>query len=257
MTFDLTSHGTAVLVTINRPEKRNALTLPQLGELAGILRGLASDPDLTGLVLTGSGAFCAGADLKTIVEQGKEGPDGIQDTIEEVPQQVVRALLDLPFPTVAALNGPAIGLGMDLALACDSRLISSTGWMMQGWGRVGLIPGTGGELLLHERNPSILWRLLEDQPRIDAELAERWGIGEGIEEHADAVAAALGRVERLSSLPRSALATYVMMYRSHLKSRLDEHLAQCAQAQVALLTDARFEASVGRVIPTSSQPDVP
>jgi 2-(1,2-epoxy-1,2-dihydrophenyl)acetyl-CoA isomerase len=252
MTFQRSIQGTAALVTIDRPEKRNALTLPQLEELAALIRGLGDDPAITGLVLTGNGAFCAGADLKTIVAKGKEGPGGIRDTIEEVPQQVIRALLDVPFPTVAAINGPAIGLGMDIALACDSRLIARSGWMMQGWGRVGLIPGTGGELLLHERNPSILWRLLEDQPAITADDAERWGIGEAVDADDDAVPGALRRIERLSALPRAALETYVALYRSSLKTRLDEHLAICAQAQVSLLTDARFESRVDHVMPATT-----
>jgi enoyl-CoA hydratase/carnithine racemase len=250
MTFDLARHGGAAVITINRPDKRNALTLPQLGELAELVRQTASDAEVDGLVLTGNGAFCAGADLKTIVAKGKEGPDGIQDTIEEVPQQVIRALLDVPFPTVAALNGPAIGLGMDIALACDSRLISRTGWLLQGWGRVGLIPGTGGELLLHERNPWVLWRLLEQQRPIEPAVAEGWGLGEAIDAD-DAVPSALHRIEALAAMPASARATYVRLYRAGLKSRLDEHLAICAQAQVALLTDTRFESRVDRVVPAA------
>ena len=252
MTFEFTVQGSTGVLTINRPEKRNALTLRHLEELASIIRTAGTDARLKGLVLTGNGAFCAGADLKTIVDKGKEGPDGIQDTIEEIPQQVVRALLDLPFPTVAAIDGPAIGLGMDLALACDSRLISATGWMMQGWGRVGLIPGTGGELLLRERNASILWHLLAHQPRITADLAERWNLGESIGDHSDARIAAIARLDALAALSGAALATYVSLFRSHLKAGLDQHLAQCAKAQVSLLTDSRFEANVDKVIPAST-----
>ncbi len=120
--------------------------------------------------------------------------------------------------------------------------------MMQGWGRVGLIPGTGGELLLHERNPAILWHLLTEQPQIDAALAERWGLGEGSGNHDTALAAALDRIGRLASMPKPALATYVALFRSHLKSQLDDHLARCARAQVALLTDARFANRVVGVI---------
>lgn len=247
MTFDLTTRGAISIITINRPEKRNALTLPHLAELAALIRTVADGAELAGLIVTGNGAFCAGADLKTIVEKGKTGPDGIQDTIEEIPQQVIRALLDIDCPTVAAVNGPAIGLGMDIALACDSRLISTTGWLLQGWGRVGLIPGTGGELLLHERNPWLLWRLLEQQQPVDGPTAERWGLGEAVDEP-DAVPAAVARLESLAALPAAARSTYVRLYRGGIKARLDEHLAICAQAQVALLTDSRFSARVNHVV---------
>lgn len=252
MTFTVERCGAAAVLTINRPDKRNALTLPHLDELANLIRAIGLDSEVAGFVLTGNGAFCAGADLKTIVETGKAGPDGIQDTIEETPQQVIRALLDVPFPTVAALNGPAIGLGMDIALACDSRLIARSGWLLQGWGRVGLIPGTGGELLLHERNPSILWRLLEQQEPIDGATAERWGLGERLDEE-DAVPAAIRRIESLATMAASARATYVRLFRSGLKAKLDEHLAICAQAQVALLTDAAFAGRVDHVVPGTSR----
>jgi 2-(1,2-epoxy-1,2-dihydrophenyl)acetyl-CoA isomerase len=246
VTFTRTKMGPAAVITIDRPEKRNALTLPAIAELTEYVRDAGQDPAVAGLVLTGNGAFCAGADLKTLVAKGQEGADGIQETIEEIPQQLIRALLDLPVPTVAALNGPAIGMGMDIALACDSRLLSGAGWMMQGWGRVGLIPGTGGELLLRERNGSILWRLLEEQRPIDGAQAERWGLGESVDE--DAVTAAVRRIEALAKMPRAALSTYVSMFRSGLKARLDEHLAMCARAQVALLTSEAFAVRVAEVI---------
>jgi enoyl-CoA hydratase/carnithine racemase len=250
VTFTQARTGPVAVITIDRPEKRNALTLEAVAELTEIVRAHAQDPTVAGVVLTGNGAFCAGADLRAVVDTGKKTAGGIQDTIEDGPQQLVRALLDLPFPTVAALNGPAIGMGMDLALACDSRLLSRTGWMMQGWGRVGLIPGSGGELLIRERNASILWRLLEEQKPIDGPQAERWGLGESVEE--DAVDAAVRRLETLALMPRAALTTYVFLFRSGLKARLDEHLAACSRAQVALLTDARFESRVEHVVGSKS-----
>ncbi|WP_051194122.1 enoyl-CoA hydratase/isomerase family protein [Nocardia jiangxiensis] len=246
MTFIKEKSGSVALITIDRPEKKNALTLPAITELADLVRGVADDPDIKGLVLTGNGAFCSGADLRSIVAKGKEEPGSLQQTIEEIPQQLIRALLDLPFPTVAALDGPAIGMGMDIALACDCRLISDKGWMMQGWGRVGLIPGTGGELLLRRYNPAILWRVLHDQKKIDGRQAEAWGIGEVVE--SGAVEAAVSRLEKLATMPDAALSTYVSFSRSWLKEELDRHLTQCAQAQVALLSDPSFESRVETVV---------
>lgn len=250
MTFQQSRTGRVTVVTINRPEKRNALTLPAIDELTDIVRAVGEDPTVSGLVLTGNGAFCSGADLRSIVAKGQDGPDGIRDTIELGPQRLVRVLLDLPFPTVAALNGPAIGLGMDLALACDSRLLSPSGWMLQGWGRVGLIPGAGGELLLRHHNPSILWRILEEQQPIDGPQAERWGIGEAVD--GDAVAAGLRRLDALARMPRTALATYVALFRSRLKDDLDDHLAVCARTQVSLLTDENFAGRVAKLVGSAS-----
>jgi enoyl-CoA hydratase/carnithine racemase len=247
MTFRRHHAGPVALITIDRPEKRNALTLSAIDELTALIKGLGHDPGVSGLVLTGNGAFCSGADLGSILAKAAEGPGGIEETIELGPQRLVRALLDLPFPTVAALNGPAIGMGMDLALACDSRLLSPSGWMLQGWGRVGLIPGAGGELLLRQRNPSILWKLLEEQRPIDGLQAERWGLGEPVD--GDAVKAAVQRLTLLAQrLPRAALATYAELFRRGLRQELDEHLAVCARAQVDLLTDGGFTARVANVV---------
>lgn len=246
MTFILAKKGPAAVITIDQPEKRNALTLPDVAELTGHVRDVGTDPAISGLVLTGNGAFCAGADLKSLVARRNESPGSIQANIEEIPQRLIRALLDLPFPTVAALNGPAIGMGMDIALACDSRLLSPAGWMLQGWGRVGLIPGTGGELLLRERNAGILWRLLQEQEPIRGPQAERWGLGEAVDE--DAVTAAVRRIEALAAMPRAALSTYVLLFRSRLKAGLDEHLATCARVQAPLLAGEHFAARTGDLV---------
>jgi enoyl-CoA hydratase/carnithine racemase len=247
MKFVHDRRGPVAVVMIDRPEKRNALTMDLVAELTEHVRSAAEDPEVAGLVLTGNGAFCAGADLRGVVAQGADAGNAIRDTIEEVPQQLIRALLDVPVPTVAALNGPAIGMGMDIALACDSRLLSPSGWMMQGWGRVGLIPGTGGELLLRRLNPSILWRLLEEQQPIHGPRAEAWGLGEAVEDE-DAVESAVRRVRKFAELPRAALITYVQLYRAALKAELDAHLAACSRAQVELITDRGLASRVGQVV---------
>jgi len=250
MTFRQSRHGPVALITIDRPAARNALTLDAIDELADLVRATGEDDTVRGLALTGNGAFCSGADLKSIAALGAEGPDGIKDSIELGPQRLIRALLAVPFPTVAALDGPAIGLGMDIALACDSRLLSARGWLLQGWGRVGLIPGAGGELLLRRHNPAILWRLLEEQRPVDGPQAERWQLGEAVPE-GTAVDAALRRLTTLAELPRTALATYATLHRSGLARQLDEHLEVCARTQVPLLTDARFAARVAEVVGTA------
>ena len=63
---------------------------------------------------------------------------------------MIRTLMAVPVPTIAAVDGAAVGMGMDLALACDSRFIGTTGWMRQGWARYGAIPATGGLVFLGE-----------------------------------------------------------------------------------------------------------
>jgi 2-(1,2-epoxy-1,2-dihydrophenyl)acetyl-CoA isomerase len=229
----------ALVVTIDRPEVRNALDLDALDDIQRILATVDANPDIAGVVLTGNGAFCSGANLKSLASRAAGPEQARRGGVEKHAQGVIRQLLTLSVPTVAAVDGAAVGMGFDLALACDSRLIGPGGWCMQGWGRVGLIGGTGGCLMLRLLNPSILWKLLEEQPRIDGILAERWGLGEAVTE-GTARDAAVHRISTLARLPRRALASYVSFHREPLRERLEAHLSRAAEVQAELLADPGF-----------------
>jgi enoyl-CoA hydratase/carnithine racemase len=117
---------------------------------------------------------------------------------------------------------------------------------------VGLIGGTGGCRMLPLLNPSISWKLLEEQPRIDGNLAERWGLGEAVIA-GTARDAAVRRISALARLPRRALASYVSFHRAPLRERLDAHLSQAAEIQSALLADPGFGGRVSALIGTKSK----
>src|SRR5205823_1529882 len=131
-----------VLVTIDRQDALNALDLPTLTELRDRLRELAGDAEARVIVLTGAGekAFVAGADIKYMSDLGVEeamawGALG---------HEVGRLLETMPKPTIAAVNGFALGGGCELALACDIRYASSTAKLGQPEVNLGIIPGWGG-----------------------------------------------------------------------------------------------------------------
>jgi enoyl-CoA hydratase/carnithine racemase len=248
MRINVEQHDTACLITLDKPEKRNALSRDDVTQLTDIISNAGRDADIKGVVLTGNGAFCAGADLLSLPESTGRNDRERRESIEGPAQGMIRALLDVPVPTIAAVDGPAVGMGFDLALACDSLLVGPEGWCMQGWGRVGLIPGTGGELLLRARAPHLMWRLLECQPKIDADLAAEWRIGEKVPART-ARAAALARIERLGGLlSRAALQGYVTLSRAELKARLDDHLVICADVQSRLLGSAKVTAQARRIL---------
>ncbi len=163
-------------------------------------------------------------------------------------QGLIRTVTELPVPTVAAVDGPAVGMGFDLALACDSRFIGPEGWCRQGWARIGLIPGTGGELLLRLRAPSALWRLLDGQPKVGAALAEHLGIGEATE-GMTARQAAIKRVESYAVYPQATVAGYIRLNRAELRARLAEHQAECLAAQLELLADPSFKDRARAALP--------
>jgi methylglutaconyl-CoA hydratase len=138
----LVRRGRAAIVTLDRPDRRNALDRPTLDELGRIGRELVRDAGVGAVVLTGTGdqAFCAGADLKERV--------GMSD--DEVRAMLGQYRTDLawlsssPFPVVAALNGAAFGGGLELALACDLRVAAPHAVLALPETSLGIIPAAGG-----------------------------------------------------------------------------------------------------------------
>ncbi|MFM8304797.1 MAG: enoyl-CoA hydratase-related protein [Actinomycetota bacterium] len=129
--------GGVVTVTLNRPERLNAMSLSMVEHLHDVLRTLSADPDARVVVLTGSGrAFCAGGDVSDLVisgagagsgvgvDDGSAGLGGLAETIRAC-TRVVEILHGMPKPVIAAVNGPCAGAGLSLACACDVRVASS------------------------------------------------------------------------------------------------------------------------------------
>ncbi|MBM3985261.1 MAG: hypothetical protein FJ296_06190, partial [Planctomycetes bacterium] len=138
----LEQQGHVALVTLDRPEVLNALSWDTLGRLGEVVGRLARADDVRAVVFTGSGprAFCAGADLKERVDfteaQTRAFVARIGDTFESVAA--------LPMPTLAAVNGVALGGGCELALACDLRLLSRNAQIGLTETALAIIPGAGG-----------------------------------------------------------------------------------------------------------------
>jgi enoyl-CoA hydratase/carnithine racemase len=188
------------LVTLNRPEKRNALSREMLRELVDVLTEAVRRSDGAVIVLTGAGsAFCSGDDL---AEAARTDAEAFDESIALL-QQATRVLLESRSPSVAALNGPAIGGGLELALACDVRVAAETAVFAcpeVEWGLVCtngasvLLPeyiglGRARDMLLTGRSYSAAWalaaglvtevvppgRVLDRATALAAELTERAG----------------------------------------------------------------------------------
>lgn len=172
--FDSSADGIA-LVTVNRPDKLNALNGEVMGELAEAFGRIENDAAIRGLILTGAGekAFVAGADIK---ELAALGPVEAQHFAWRG-QAVMRKLELLKKPSVAAINGFALGGGLELAMACAMRVASPNAKMGQPEIKLGLLPGYGGT----QRLPRLVGRgralelLLTGEP-IDAAEAHRIGL---------------------------------------------------------------------------------
>ena len=119
-------HGSVATLTIDRPEKRNAMTAAMWAALPGLLAGLAHDPGVRALVVTGAGpSFCAGADISDLLS-GADADDPMAD-VRRDNLAAQAALRDFPKPTVAMIRGHCIGGGVEIAVACDLRFTDPTG----------------------------------------------------------------------------------------------------------------------------------
>ncbi|MGH2975303.1 MAG: enoyl-CoA hydratase/isomerase family protein, partial [Solirubrobacterales bacterium] len=167
-------------LTLNRPDAFNAMSPEMIGELTVAFSWLADRAPLRALIVTGAGkAFCAGGDVNWF-QQGVES-EGI-----DLPSEVRRgaealhaAIVDLrriPYPVIAAVNGPAAGAGFSLALACDTRIASEAAFFACAYGRIGASPDGGMTYFLPRVvGPSRALELLLNDPNLKAEdaLAER------------------------------------------------------------------------------------
>lgn len=170
--IDYKKEGKIATITLNRPEAFNAFNLQQIRELHEVMVDFRDDPELWVGIITGAGrAFCAGADIKELLPLMKEHPETwVQPT---TPMR----WLDLWKPLIAAVNGLALGGGLELALACDIRIASEKARFGTPEVTLGLIPGWGGT----QRLPRMLpWCkaaeiLLMGTP-VDAQEAYRTGL---------------------------------------------------------------------------------
>jgi len=166
-------------VTLNRPEKLNAATFEMAEQLHAAFQRARDEDDVRCVILTGAGrAFCAGDDIEKA--WGTEATDEILREISDVQPRVtpeVAWLVDFPKPMIAAVNGPAIAVGMDFALMCDIRLASEQARFGQFFVRMGLMPDIPGLWRLPQLvGPSRAAELLFTGDMIDAAEAERIGL---------------------------------------------------------------------------------
>lgn len=172
-TLDCSEMGDVAVIRLNRPEKMNALTTQMRAELAYAVTEAGKTARV--VVLTGAGkAFCSGQDLGDRV--GAAHLD-LERTLRDEYAPMLRAIVDCPVPTIAAVNGPAAGAGANLALAADVVIATESAYFMQAFTRIGLIPDAGGTYVLPRAMgmaKAMGAALFAD--RISARQADDWGM---------------------------------------------------------------------------------
>jgi len=141
--------GAVATVVMNRPERLNALNLELGAALLEALRRAGADDAIRCVVLTGAGrAFCSGGDLQVLQDARRRNASQELENLLRAGLEITLALCSMPKPVIAAVNGPAAGAGMNLALACDIRIASDQAVFGQNFARVGLVPDFGGTWFL-------------------------------------------------------------------------------------------------------------
>lgn len=142
-----------VTMTLNRPAERNAIsTIESIQEIKDFCADVQRDPSVKVVIVTGEGsAFCAGGNVKDMRDRTgifSGSPFALRDRYRVGIQQIPLALYELEVPTIAAINGPAIGAGLDLACMCDVRIAAEGAIFAESFVKLGIVPGDGGAWLL-------------------------------------------------------------------------------------------------------------
>lgn len=175
-TIEFERRGRAAWVWLNRPALHNALNEELIRELTLVVRGLGDDPAFRVIVLSGRGrSFCAGGDIGSMKEQGAASATANRDSAREL-ADLFHAIASSPKPTIARVNGSAIGGGLGLVSACDIAIAAAEAKFAASEVRLGLIPATIGPYVVRAIGARWARRLFQTAERITAAQAEKIGL---------------------------------------------------------------------------------
>jgi len=240
--------GHVAILTLNRPDAMKALGMPGDGDqIQAVCEQINDDAEVRCVVLTGAGrAFSAGGDVKAMkAREGAFGGSGVQirDGYRRNIHRVVRSIYGLEVPSIAAINGAAIGLGMDVACMTDIRIAADTAKMGVTFLKLGLIPGDGGAWLLPRTiGMSRAAEMLFTGDVIDAKTAAEWGLVSRVVPAADLLAEAVALAERIAQQPPHALRLAKTLLKQGQNASYDTLMEMSAAAQaISHLTEDHME----------------
>jgi enoyl-CoA hydratase len=227
-TLVLTTVDRVATLTVNRPDKLNALNDRVISELGEAIDALRADPSVGGIILTGAGrAFVAGADISQLAQHGAISAKALS----EAGQRVFRRFETSPKPVIAAVNGFALGGGCELAMACHIRIASDAAKFGQPEVKLGLIPGYGGtQRLARLVGKGRALQLLLTGEMIDANEAFRIGLVNRVLPAGDLIAAATTMMQAILANAPLALAQCIEVVNRGDGASLDDALALEATA---------------------------
>jgi enoyl-CoA hydratase len=232
--------GPVRVVTLNRPAVLNATNEDMHRELSLVWGRLAADPDARAVVLTGAGtAFSAGGDIDFL--QTMHDDPVARATAIGRDREIQLAMMRFPLPLIAAVNGPAVGLGCSLALGCDIVLLSDAAYLADPHVAIGLVAGDGG---------AALWPLLTSLSRakeflltgdrLSADVAVQLGLASRVVPAASLMDEALALAHRLAARPTTALRATKRALNLHLEQAAVGPMELALEAEAASMTSDDF-----------------
>ena len=257
--FEFVLEDQVATVTLNRPEKLNALTFESYADLRDLLRELPQRDDVRALVIRGEGkAFCSGGDVNEIIgELLKMHPDELLD-FTRMTGAVVQAMRECPLPIIAAIQGMAAGAGSVIALAADFRLLTRSARFAFLFTKVGLAGADMGSAYLLPRLVGFgrATKLLMLGDTIDAETADRYGLVSELVEDGELDAATTALARRLADGPSFAYAQTKSLLSRELDMPLSAAIELEAMTQALLMKSAdhaEFHAAINEKRPPAWQ----
>jgi 2-(1,2-epoxy-1,2-dihydrophenyl)acetyl-CoA isomerase len=240
------SNGAELRIELNRPDRMNAWDR-QLGvDLLAAIEEATGDEGVRAVTITGAGrAFSAGADLKAGFEPSAQGHPDVGSRLREIYHPIIAGIRRMPKPVLAAVNGPAAGIGCSLALACDLIVARESAYLLLAFVNIGLVPDGGSSLLVPSRvgfaRAAEMAMLGE---RVPARQALEWGLINRVvaDEEFDAEVDALS--ERLATGPTASYAGTKLQLNAWQYSRMEEQLELEASIQQEAAASGDFAEGV-------------
>jgi len=244
--------GATQVWTIDLPHVGNAITDTEfIAAFEAAVASANADLDVRAVILTGAGKiFSAGGNVKEMADQqGMFGVGALDQRRAYVDgiQRIPRALARLEVPLIAAVNGPAIGAGCDLAMMCDVRVASERASFAESFVQIGLIPGDGGTWFLpraigYERAAEMTFT----GDRVDAQTAFAWGMVSRVVAHDELLAEAHALADRITKNPTHALRMAKRLMQESRTGALESTLGMAAAMQPLAHRDPEHEQRISR-----------
>lgn len=249
--------GRHAVVTLSDPEKLNVLSAALTVQLHDTLRELVGDPGVTAIVLTGEDpAFSAGGDLRLMAgyaqEQIRAGPGGTTEIWRWIRGQfggVVRTIAGADKAVIAAVKGPAAGVGLAFALACDVIVVSERARIVPAFGRIGLLPEVGTSWLLTRRlGYQRAFALFVGGRHLSGTEAYELGLANEVMPHEELLPAATAWAERVADLPQHVVPMMKPLLRGAADATWEQSLAMEEYAEPSTFTTEEHRTAVAALL---------